>query len=95
MPAYGVIVAYVILWLAWSSLVGLVLRSQRRAQEGARGPGPVLLILASALAPVFALAVTTYYTGWIASSVNEVLSLATPVLFVVFVVQSVGTSEAL
>ena len=84
MSAYGFIIGYVSLWLAWSSLVAAV--SERRAQRLASlGLRESLSILGCALVPIVVLSLLSYYTSCIAKPVNEMLSLMTPILLALFV----------
>jgi hypothetical protein len=89
MTAYGFIVGYVSLWLGWSSLVGLAFHSLegRATSLGARTSA---LIATSAFVPIGALSLTAYCTRWIPTSVNAMLSLMTPLLLTVFVLQRLG-----
>jgi hypothetical protein len=93
MAAFGFIIGYGALWLAWTALAAVVLtpRPHRRA------PAPTPLgfrlcaqIFGSALAPVFVLSSLAYCTRWIAQPINETLSLMTPVMLAFFVTEQLG-----
>jgi hypothetical protein len=92
-PAHGFIVAYATLWMAWGSLFGAMLAPWRSHGETLR-IGPYVSIVPAALLPVGALALTAYYTAWIPADVNEMLSLMTPALLVVFVTRQLRLPRA-
>jgi hypothetical protein len=88
MAAERWIVAYLVLWMSWGALVGVILE-QRPGRPELLDVRSCSAILTFALAPVLALSLAAYYTRWIPGPVNEVLSLATPPALMLFVVQQV------
>jgi hypothetical protein len=86
MAASAFIVGYVLLWIGWSALVGAALAPRRHRTKPL---GLVLCgeILGAAMVPVVALSLAAYRAVWIPPRVVEMLSLVTPLLMGVFVVQ--------
>ena len=93
MTAYEIIVVYASLWLAWGFLVGVVPRPSRKYVGAARSM-PYLSISTGALVPIVVLAFVARYTHWIPTRVNEMLSLMTPLLALLFLVQQLRRLSA-
>ncbi len=86
MAASDLIIGYVSLWFAWGALVGAV-TFPRHARPRPLGLLSSASILGCALMPVVLLAFARRYTGWIPTRVSEMLSVMTPLLLGLFVVQ--------
>jgi hypothetical protein len=86
MSAHALILVYMFLWMGWSWLVGLCLRRYRR-RIASLGPAESAVILPPAVVPVLVLAFAAHSTRWIPARVNEMLSLMTPALLLLFAVE--------